>query len=37
MLRLLGSSFSPLTTLIRQPYVIRYTLKRSPFDKTTYN
>lgn len=30
-------SFTPLTTQLRQGYVIRYHPKRSPFDKTTYN
>ena len=28
---------SPLTTLLRNNYVVRYTPQRSPFDKTTYN
>ena len=27
----------PLTAVLRNSYVIRYTPRRSPFDKTTYN
>jgi hypothetical protein len=28
---------TPLTLQLQQPYVIRYTPKRSTFNKTTYN
>jgi ribosomal protein L19 len=32
-----GRVRTPLTTQLRHGYVIRYTPKRSPFDKTTFN
>jgi len=37
MLNIVNRLFKPLTTVITQSIVIRYTPKRSVFNKTTYN
>ena len=37
MLAITNRMFTPLTMVLRQSIVIRYTPKRSVFNKTTYN
>ncbi len=37
MMKRVLAGWAGLTTLLSQAYVVRYTPKRSPFDKTTYN